>query len=260
MRKSDGGLAGLKRLQSLQARTDEVRAPARTLGKKRRRGARPQAETLRASPETVPVGHTTSLSAAPTAPVTEPPPLTVEDAVLFKRAMRSVTPIRTTGRIILPPRPVPPKTLLRQRRLRAAGSEPAPLAAVSDAFAPAATAHDATSFVKAGRGPDLIRDLRRGKWPMQASLDLHGSTLDEARTRLDRFLVSCLSHGIRSVQIVHGKGLGSKDGPVLKQTVRRWLTQIDAVIAYVECADVHGGSGAVQVLLRAPEKPTQLAD
>lgn len=258
MRKSDDGLAGLKRLrqQSLQeAGTDTVHAPVRTPGKKRRRGAGPQAEALRAAPATVPAGRIVSLSAVPGDPVTEPSPLTVEDAVLFKRAMRSVTPIRATGRVILPPRPPTPKPLLRQRRQRASGSEPTPPSTVSDVFAPAATAHDATSFVKAGRGPDLIRDLRRGKWPMQASLDLHGSTLDEARMRLDRFLVSCLAHGIRSVQIVHGKGLGSKDGPVLKLTVRRWLTQIDAVIAYVECADVHGGSGAVQVLLRAPEKP-----
>jgi DNA-nicking Smr family endonuclease len=80
---------------------------------------------------------------------------------------------------------------------------------------------------------------------------LHGATLDEARARLDQFLQSCLSHQIKSVCIVHGKGYGSRDRtPVLKQTVRRWLTQIDAVLAYTECNEQNGGAGAVQVLLR----------
>jgi DNA-nicking Smr family endonuclease len=250
MRKSDGGLAGLKRLrqQALdETGADTARRPARPPGKKRRHGAK---QTAPPRPE----------SAAPALPPgdTPAPELTIDDAVLFERAMRSVTPIRATGRVILPPRPAASRTLLRQRRQWASGSEPAPPPAVSDDFAPAATADDATHFVRAGHGPDLIRDLRRGKWPMQASLDLHGSTLDQARERLDRFLVSCMTHGIRSVQVVHGKGLGSKDGtPVLKQTVRRWLTQIDTVLAYVECEEVHGGAGAVQVLLRAPEKPAQ---
>src|SRR3546814_8197526 len=93
-------------------------------------------------------------------------------------------------------------------------------------------------FVRAGCGPDLPRDLKRGKWPMQASLDLHGSTQDEARTRLDQFLQSCLTHRIRCVQIVHGKGFGSKNGaPVLKESVRRWLTQFESVLAYVECSE-----------------------
>lgn len=252
MRKSDGGLAGLKRLrqQALdETGTDAVRSPVRQPGKKRRHGAKQPTTAPRPEPEI----HT-----APDGDAADPAELTVEDAVLFERAMRSVTPIRATGRVILPPRPAAPRTLLRQRRQWASCSEPAPPPAVSDGFVPAATAHDATNFVRAGRGPDLIRDLRRGKWPMQASLDLHGSTLEQARERLDRFLTSCTTHGIRCVQVVHGKGLGSKDGtPVLKQTVRRWLTQIDAVLAYVECEEAHGGAGAVQVLLRAPEKPAQ---
>jgi DNA-nicking Smr family endonuclease len=54
------------------------------------------------------------------------------------------------------------------------------------------------------------------------------------------------------VRIVHGKGYGSKDGePVLKQTIRRWLTQMEAVSAYAECSERDGGAGAVQVLLQA---------
>src|SRR5690606_12459682 len=97
---------------------------------------------------------------------------------------------------------------------------------------------------------DLIKGLRQGKWPVGASLDLHGSTLDEARERLDRFLSSCIEFDVRCVRIVHGKGHGSRGKPVLKTSLRRWLTQIDAVLAYTECAEADGGAGAVLCLLK----------
>jgi len=198
--------------------------------------------------------ETASQDAAPGAG-TRDTPLSAEDIVLFRRAMKSVTPIRATGRVVLPPSPAAPRALLRQRRQWAAGRDAPPLATVSDQFRPAGPEHDSTRFVQAGRGPDLIRDLKRGKWPIQASLDLHGCTLDEARTRLEQFLQSCLAHHVRCIQIVHGKGLGSKNGaPVLKDSVRRWLTQFAHVLAYIECAEQNGGSGAVQVLLRLPRR------
>jgi DNA-nicking Smr family endonuclease len=143
------------------------------------------------------------------------------------------------------------KSLLEKRRARASGVEVPPLAKVSDQYSPPGIDHDDSSFLSPGSGPDLLKDLRRGKWPIGASLDLHGSTLDDARERLDRFLHSCHQHEIRCVRIVHGKGYGSKDGePVLRQTIRRWLSQFVAVQAYVECAEQDGGAGALLVLLR----------
>ncbi len=183
------------------------------------------------------------------------PALSADDIALFRQATRFVTPIRPSGRILLPPAPIAPRTLLRQRRQWASGSEP-PSPPRSSLPESCATIRDDTRYVSAGRGPDLIHDLKRGKWPMQASLDLHGSTLDQAHARLNRFLASCADHGIRGVQIVHGKGLGSKNGtPVLKKSVRHWLTETDTVLAYVECAEADGGAGAVHALLRAPAKP-----
>lgn len=131
------------------------------------------------------------------------------------------------------------------------GKDPTGLPTTPDRHTAVRSDSDETRFVKAGCGPDLIKGLKRGKWPIGASLDLHGATLDEARTRLDEFLESCITHQIKSVRVVHGKGYGSKDGAsVLKHNVRRWLTQISAVLAYVECADQDGGAGAVHILLR----------
>ncbi|HEY9280076.1 MAG TPA: Smr/MutS family protein [Eoetvoesiella sp.] len=177
--------------------------------------------------------------------------LDADDQTLFRRAVKTVQPIKNTRRAVLPPVPLASDAILRQRRDAAMGREAVKLSQVSDQYSPAKLKHDESSFLQAGCGPDLIKGLKRGKWPIGASLDLHGTTLDEARTRLDQFLQSCLAHQIKCVQVVHGKGYGSKDNtPVLKETVRRWLSQIASVIAYTECNEQNGGAGAVQVLLR----------
>ncbi len=180
-----------------------------------------------------------------------------QDKALFRRAVKSVQAIKDTQRAILPPVAAASVAILRERRQRATGEDPVRLPRESDHYSPAGIDQGDTSFVRRGYGPDLIIGLKRGKWMIDASLDLHGNTTTEAHERLDRFLQSCLEHHIRCVRIVHGKGYGSKDGePVLRQTVRRWLSQMTDVLAYIECAEQDGGAGAVQVLLRGTQAPS----
>lgn len=179
--------------------------------------------------------------------------LSGDDVQLFRRTMKTVTPIKNTRRRVLSLPPVAEAELLRQRREHAVGHEPVRLLQASDHYSPAKVDDDDTRYLRTGHGPDVIKSLKRSKWPIGASVDLHGNTLEEARERLDRFLQTCVDHQIKCVRVVHGKGYGSKGGePVLKQTVRRWLTQVAAVIAYVECKEQDGGAGAVQVLLQTP--------
>ncbi len=54
------------------------------------------------------------------------------------------------------------------------------------------------------------------------------------------------------MRIVHGKGLRSRGRePVLKRRVRKLLTRRSEVLAFVEPRAIHGGGGAVVVLLEA---------
>lgn len=196
--------------------------------------------------------------------------LSAADRNLFRHAVRHVEKIKDPGRVLLAPAALAHASILEERRLRAAGidapkprkrgasapdaASPAPTERkprpLSDSYAPATHDQDDSRYLKTGHGTDVLRDLKRGKWPIGASLDLHGSTLEDARERFERFLSSCLTHNVKCVRIVHGKGYGSPNGDaVLKATVRRWLAQIAEVIAYVECAEADGGAGAVQVLL-----------
>jgi DNA-nicking Smr family endonuclease len=109
------------------------------------------------------------------------------------------------------------------------------------------------TFRRAGLGADVVSKLRRGHWAVQAELDLHRHTSDQAHAALVLFLAEARSHGWRCVRVIHGKGLSSPNRePVLKGKVRRWLTHRNEVLAYCEAAGHGGGSGAVVVLLMAP--------
>ena len=109
------------------------------------------------------------------------------------------------------------------------------------------------TFRRAGLAADVVSKLRRGHWVVQAELDLHRHTSEEARAALVLFLAEARAHGWRCVRIIHGKGLSSPNRePVLKGKVRRWLTQRNEVLAYCEASRHGGGSGAVLVLLMAP--------
>src|SRR5690606_13130899 len=102
-------------------------------------------------------------------------------------------------------------------------------------------------------GQDVVRKLRRGHWSVLAQLDLHGLRVDEARTAVAEFLRECVRQERRCVRIIHGKGLGSANRqPILKEKVRRWLTQKEEVLAFAEAKPNDGGSGVVLALLKSP--------
>jgi len=101
----------------------------------------------------------------------------------------------------------------------------------------------------------LLKDLKRGRFSVEAELDLHGMTRMQAESELKDFLVECVERGLGCVRIVHGKGMRSgPGGPVLKNTVHALLARTDAVLAYSSASSRHGGSGAVYVLLRARKR------
>ena len=111
------------------------------------------------------------------------------------------------------------------------------------------------NFLRDGLATDTLRKLRRGHWATQNELDLHGLTVAEARPALVTFLNDSLRDGLRCVRIIHGKGLGSKNGePVLKRKVATWLMQREEILAYCQARRTEGGGGAVVVLLKSGKR------
>lgn len=176
-----------------------------------------------------------------------PRPLDAESRTLFAAAVADAVPL-TVERIHHEPPPPPPIPRQRERDERAALDDS--LADV-DPLDLALEGGDEAAYLKPGMAPKVLKDLRRGRWVVQAHLDLHGLVRHEARQAVAAFLAECLAHDRRCVRIVHGKGLGSPGRiPVLKRLTQGWLMQRQEVLAYCQARTAEGGAGAVLVLLQ----------
>ena len=176
---------------------------------------------------------------------TLPPPIDTDAHDLFRAAVGDVRPLPATTPLPLPARPLP-------RRLHIASSDPR--SGWSDLpFSPTLReVADQLSYLRAGCATKLLRQLRRGKYPVQGNLDLHQMTVASAHASLTAFIECVQQQRWRCVRIVHGKGLRSGSrGPVLKKLTDRFLRECPQVLAFAAAPAALGGSGAVLVLLRA---------
>ncbi|WP_315918757.1 DNA endonuclease SmrA [Vibrio fluvialis] len=116
--------------------------------------------------------------------------------------------------------------------------------------APMIKPDDLIEFKRDGVQDGVYRKLRLGKYPIQARLDLHRKTLKEARDEVVSFLKQCMTMDIRTVMIVHGRGEKSNPPALMKSFVANWLSQIQDVQCAHSAQRLHGGSGAVYILLK----------
>jgi DNA-nicking Smr family endonuclease len=104
----------------------------------------------------------------------------------------------------------------------------------------------------------VFRKLRLGQYPIEARLDLHRMTVEEARREVFAFINDCVRYGLRSVIILHGKGERNPDGIAqLKSYLAKWLPELDSVLAFHSAQKHHGGTGAVYVMVRKSERDKQ---
>lgn len=103
-----------------------------------------------------------------------------------------------------------------------------------------------------------LRRLERGGWEEEAEIDLHGLRRDEAGRALREALREAHAEGMRCIRVVHGRGLHSELGPVLREALPGWLTAPPAgrlVMAFATAPAAQGGEGATLVLLRRRRGP-----
>lgn len=163
-----------------------------------------------------------------------------DDAALFRAAVGEVKPLAEQNRIT--PQPAP-RTFLLHR--------PVPSLAIPDTLSDWCSENAPDEFLSNGLSRMTLRKLRRGIWPIQDSLDLHGHNSDAARKLLQGFLHEATQRNLRCVLVIHGKGLNSQGGDaVLRRLTRHWLTQHPHILCYCDAPIRNGGSGAVLVLLK----------
>lgn len=93
--------------------------------------------------------------------------------------------------------------------------------------------------------------FRKGEYPIDATLDLHGMTYNKAHGALLKFMERQYTRQSRCLLIITGKG---KDGEgILKQSLPGWLAASELrpmILAITPAKAKHGGSGAYYVLLK----------
>lgn len=165
-----------------------------------------------------------------------------DDSTLFREAVGKIRRLRHDR--VLPDTPKP-----RPRRLRSPGdgTPGVDTSKMSDDYLPATAS---MSFTRPGIQQKTLRRLRQGNVPPQAILDLHGMIVPEARDAVAGFISECQQRGIRRGLVIHGKGLGSQQQPVLKTKLGIWLRQHPEILAFCPAQPRDGGSGAVYILIR----------
>lgn len=188
--------------------------------------------------------------------------LTPEEQALWDHVTRQVEALERSSQ------PVPPQRALPKQPSPSADA-PLPLRPFrigSKAALKVATATGKPSFVDrpTQTSPNMDRRnfqrLLKGRLDIDATLDLHGLTADQAQTRLHMFVKAAYGAGHRLLLIITGKGQrGSEDEfnrprrGVLRSGVPEWLRTgaLSGIVLQVTQAHPrHGGGGAFYVYLR----------
>ncbi len=177
-----------------------------------------------------------------------------EDAALWEYVTRDDSPMegkRRTGRM-------PPEISVEEQTDRA-GESDAPIekdiSGISTVSNPKAELPYLSINDQSGIDGNTANKLRRGKIPIEATLDLHGYTQNEAFSALMAFINNAYSAGKRCVLVITGKGTRSADGSsgVLRENLPKWLNSTDIrpkILIYTHAQPHHGGTGAFYILLR----------
>ena len=188
-------------------------------------------------------------------------PLSIEDRILWNKVARTVSPLdRDRQRAAQeqvwtdwvadafgeeePARPAKPGKLAVPKTVQKPQASPAP--------------HPVRQRTSARAGVNPIeqpvwRKLSRGRVPIDASIDLHNMTQDEAHNHLHRFLVQARARDCRHVLVITGKGRSPASDGVLRRMVPQWLARepFAGLVSGVRSASRgHGGEGALYVRLK----------
>jgi DNA-nicking Smr family endonuclease len=201
--------------------------------------------------------HAAQRTKATPPPVTASPEYPYEDRAAFNVAFAGVSPLGSAKR----------GRKGNREKDAAAHRIPRPPPATADAHARARLASLVTTGLRfevhredgwvegarEGAPKGRLADLRNGRATVDAEIDLHGMTGDEAALALVKFLRKARSAGHAIVRVIHGKGRHSTGGVgVLGDRVVEAITTgagAPMVHAFVTAAMDGGGAGALLVRL-----------
>ncbi len=115
-------------------------------------------------------------------------------------------------------------------------------------------------YENGGIDKSTLRKFKREEFRVEAVLDLHGLTEDEAFAKVDSFIPQNYALGRRCVMIITGKGIRVHPDDdifttkgVLRKQVPQWLNMARLramILIYKHPSEKMGGAGALYILLR----------
>lgn len=165
--------------------------------------------------------------------------LSAEERALWKRVTQEVRALRAV------PVEVAPAEALPAKALPVAAPQPKPVA-------PAAAKRPGTTL-----DGTWDRRLERGAVVPDATIDLHGHSLDAAYGAIDRALERAIDSGARTLLLITGRtraGAGAAGGRgAIRAAVDDWLhasRHAGSIAAVRGASPRHGGQGALYIILR----------
>lgn len=176
------------------------------------------------------------------------PTLAQGDITLFRSEFTDVAPIKQDK---IPPQRYSGKHKSATDKKNSQDSAELKQAAASFYFSDAYEAHfdpsQTLKYVKPEADSHEVKRLRRGDYPPELILDLHGYKREEAKLEIAALIQAAQKHHLHCVCIVHGIGTH-----ILKKSVPNWLVQHPAVQGFHQAPLEWGGKGAILVLIDVP--------
>lgn len=168
-----------------------------------------------------------------------------QDDELFAEAMGKV-------RRITPANKITPEKLKPKPEAAAFVQRTQPLMLSKTVTSPPRKAEEPWVLIADGVSRERLRSLASGRPPVERTLDLHGTTRNEALGLLEDLFGHAIGQQLRVLCIIHGRGLHSSQGKaVLKEAVYQWLRSGPFAYAVLAVIPQPGsGGGACLVLLR----------
>ncbi len=97
----------------------------------------------------------------------------------------------------------------------------------------------------------ILDRLRRGSYPIDISVDLHGYTIEEAYKVFYQAFLCGIKNNLRLILVITGKGDSS--GYSIRSQLLKWVNipEVSSYIIYIsEAHNKHGGDGAFYLFLR----------
>lgn len=175
----------------------------------------------------------------------KPPKPNLSEFEIFRNEFDDVAPIKQDK---IPPQPFSSKqkntNSLKKRQDTLEMKQAAASFHFSDGFEAHFDLQGPLKYVKPGADSHEVKRLRRGDYPPDLILDLHGLKKDDAKMEVSALIQAAQKQHVHCICIVHGIG-----AHILKKSVPNWLVQHPAVLGFHQAPLEWGGKGALLILI-----------